>query len=113
MFLYVFFVYICKGSSVGTAITFITCGYIIALFDWESVFYVSGGMGFIWLVCWMLLVYDTPAKHPTISIREKTYIENCIGNTIHTRSKPVRKITIKIIEDREIIAVYINTKLIR
>lgn len=106
-FLFIFF-YICKGSSVGAAITYITCGYLISMFDWESVFYVSGGMGFIWMVCWAFLVYDTPAKHPTISIREKTYIQNCIGNAIHTRSKPVRKI--KIIRNRGVLAVYISTK---
>jgi len=71
------------------------CGYLIAIFDWESVFYVSGGLGLFWYVCWMLFVYDTPAKHPTISIKEKTYIENCIGKTVHTRSNPVRIIVIK------------------
>lgn len=74
----------------GTAVTYIMCGYLIASFGWESVFYVSGGFGFVWLICWILFVYDTPAKHPTISIKEKTYIESYIGNTIHTTSKRVR-----------------------
>uniref|UniRef100_A0A2H8TPE6 Putative inorganic phosphate cotransporter n=2 Tax=Melanaphis sacchari TaxID=742174 RepID=A0A2H8TPE6_9HEMI len=59
------------------------------MFGWESVFYVSGGLGLLWYICWTLLVYDTPAKHPTISIRERIYIENCLGNTIQTRSKPL------------------------
>ncbi|XP_022176320.1 sialin-like [Myzus persicae] len=77
------------GSSIGTAVTYIMCGYLIASFGWESVFYVSGGLGLLWFICWILLVYDTPAKHPTISIRERTYIENCIGKTIQTRSKPL------------------------
>lgn len=77
------------GSSIGTAVTYIMCGYLIASFGWESVFYVSGGLGLLWAICWILLVYDTPAKHPTISIREKTYIENCLGKTIQTRSKPL------------------------
>lgn len=77
------------GSSVGTAITYIMCGYLIAAFGWESVFYVSGGLGLLWSIFWILLVYDTPAKHPTISIRERTYIDNCIGKTIQTRSKPL------------------------
>ncbi|KAE9524732.1 hypothetical protein AGLY_014782, partial [Aphis glycines] len=77
------------GSSVGTAVTYIMCGYLIASFGWESVFYVSGGLGLLWAICWILLVYDTPAKHPTISIRERTYIENCLGKTIQTRSKPL------------------------
>lgn len=86
----------CKGSSIGTAVTYVMCGYLIAMFDWESVFYVSGGLGLLWLICWTLLVYDTPAKHPTISTRERTYIEKYIGKSVHTRSKPVRKIEIEI-----------------
>ncbi|VVC32475.1 Hypothetical protein CINCED_3A020713 [Cinara cedri] len=77
------------GSSIGTAVTYVMCGYLIASFGWESVFYVSGGLGLLWILCWMLFVHDTPAKHPTISIRERTYIEKCIGNTIQTRSKPL------------------------
>ncbi|KAL5235204.1 hypothetical protein ACI65C_002614 [Semiaphis heraclei] len=77
------------GSSIGNAVTYIMCGYLIAAFGWESVFYVSGGFGLVWYICWVLLVYDTPAKHPTISIRERLYIENCIGKTIQIRSKPL------------------------
>lgn len=83
----------CKGSSIGTAVTYVMCGYLIAAFGWESVFYVSGGLGLIWYICWELFVYDTPATHPTISIRERTYIENCIGKTVRNKSKPVRKFT--------------------
>jgi len=95
----ILFFVVCKGSSIGTAVTYIMCGYLIATFGWESVFYVSGGLGLLWYICWILLVYDTPAKHPTISIRERTYIENCLGKTIQTRSKPVRKIKVKIIDN--------------
>lgn len=94
MYTYIFVV-VYKGSSIGTAITYVMCGYLIALFDWESVFYANSGLGLIWIICWMLFIYDTPAKHPTISIKEKTYIENCIQHTVHTRSKPVRKIVNK------------------
>jgi len=98
-YLYILFFVICKGSSVGTGVTYIMCGYLIASYGWESVFYVSGGLGLLWAICWILLVYDTPAKHPTISIKERTYIENCLGKTIQTRSKPVRKIIVKIINN--------------
>lgn len=97
MIIFLYFDILCKGSSMGTAVTYIMCGYLIASFGWESVFYVSGGLGLLWIICWILLVFDTPAMHPTISIREKTYIENCIGNTIQKTSKSVRKIIIKMI----------------
>lgn len=67
------------------------CGYLIGAFGWESVFYVSGALGLLWMICWKILVFDTPAKHPTISNKEKSYIENYIGKTVHIRSKPVNK----------------------
>lgn len=80
-----------KGSSIGTAVTYVMCGYLIALFGWESVFYVSGAIGLLWILGWVVFVYDTPAKHPTISNEEKAYIEKYISNTVQTRSKPVKK----------------------
>lgn len=83
-----------KGSSVGAALTYAVGGYLITMFGWESIFYVSGGLGLIWIICWISFVYDSPAEHPTISEREKIYIENCIGDTVQTRSKPVRRVKI-------------------
>jgi len=81
------------------ALTYITCGYLIATTGWESVFYVSGALGLLWIICWKLLVYDTPAEHPTISNRERTNIENCISGVISQRgrSKKVKKFNISII----------------
>lgn len=89
--IYILFFSICKGSSIGIGVTYVMCGYLITTFGWESVFYVTGGLGLLWYICWILLVYDSPAKHPTISVRERTYIENFTNGTIQTRSKPVRK----------------------
>ncbi|GLH13609.1 Uncharacterized protein GBIM_18143 [Gryllus bimaculatus] len=70
------------GSSVGAALTFPMCGYLIEWFDWPSVFYATGVIGTIWFLCWWFLVYDTPAKHPYISEKERVYIENCIGDNV-------------------------------
>lgn len=39
-------------------------------------------MGVIWFICWLWLVFEKPSKHPTISIRELTYIEKSLGQTI-------------------------------
>lgn len=91
---FVLFCFMSKGSSVGTAITYIMCGHLIVSFGWESVFYVSGALGLFWCIGWMFFVYDSPAKHPTISMKERIYIETCIGQNIKTRSKPVKIINI-------------------
>ncbi|XP_025413839.1 putative inorganic phosphate cotransporter isoform X2 [Sipha flava] len=77
------------GSSFGTAVTYVMCGYLIAMFGWESVYYVTAALGFLWYVAWMLLVYDTPAEHPTISERERIYIESCVIKTSQSKSNPL------------------------
>lgn len=41
----------------------------------------TGTLGCIWFVFWMLLCYDSPAKHPRISPQERAFIENAIGAT--------------------------------
>jgi len=41
---------------------------------WQAVFYVTGGVSLLWVVLWLLLVYETPAQHPRITFRERVYI---------------------------------------
>jgi len=74
-------------------------GYLIDTFGWESVFYFTGSLGLLWIICWKLLIYDTPAEHPTISNRERTYIETHISGVTGRQgvSKKVRKLTVVII----------------
>ena len=44
-----------------------------------SVCVSAGVMGLVWSVLWWFLVYDTPAKHPRISIEEREYIEKALA----------------------------------
>jgi ACS family sodium-dependent inorganic phosphate cotransporter-like MFS transporter 5 len=46
---------------------------------WPLAFYLTGGLGILWFVAWMLLVSDTPDCHPRISESEKTYINYTLG----------------------------------
>ena len=34
-----------------------------------------GGLGLLWTLCWIPLVYNTPAQHPRISAAERAYME--------------------------------------
>ncbi|XP_063407956.1 sialin-like isoform X3 [Mytilus trossulus] len=70
------------GAQLGTVIAMPICGILADsdfLGGWPSVFYVFGVLGCVWFVAWMLLVHDTPAKHPRISKVERDYIEKSIG----------------------------------
>ncbi|XP_054268853.1 sialin-like [Macrosteles quadrilineatus] len=69
------------ASSLGAAITLPVCGFLIAHFGWESVFYVTGVIGVIWAIVWFLVVFDHPADHPRISPQERQYIESALGTS--------------------------------
>ncbi|XP_017887369.1 putative inorganic phosphate cotransporter isoform X1 [Ceratina calcarata] len=77
------------ASSLGAALTMPMCGFLIASFGWESVFYVTGTIGIVWSIAWFLLVFDSPAQHPRISLEERRYIEDSIGTTSTTKRLPV------------------------
>ncbi|KAI4490216.1 hypothetical protein M0802_010850 [Mischocyttarus mexicanus] len=77
------------ASSLGAAITLPICGYLIASFGWESVFYVTGTIGLTWSIAWFYFVYDSPSQHPRISVEERNYIEESIGTTSSIKHFPV------------------------
>ncbi|XP_060662679.1 sialin [Drosophila nasuta] len=69
------------ASSLGAAITMPVCGYLISVAGWASVFYLTGGIGLLWSLCWFSFVYETPATHPRISAEERREIEEAIGTS--------------------------------
>lgn len=77
------------GSSVGAALTFPMCGYIIDLMGWEYVFYISGVLGSAWFCAWWLFVFDSPAQHPSISHHERDYIHESLGHSVSKEKAPV------------------------
>ncbi|XP_055838553.1 putative inorganic phosphate cotransporter [Episyrphus balteatus] len=64
--------------------TGIECGTLVAMFlsgiiasssmGWPGISYVSGGLGLIWCVIWLIFASDTPAGSRFISHEEKSYI---------------------------------------
>lgn len=62
------------GSDVGTVITWSLCGILIETFGWQYAFYVPGLIVALFAILWFFLVYDSPAKHPRILEKERSYI---------------------------------------
>lgn len=54
-------------------------GVLAANYGYESVFYVFGAIGCIWLVLWLLIVRESPEKDRFISEEEKNYILGTLG----------------------------------
>lgn len=61
------------GSNVAVIITPLLVPWIAAHWGWPAAFYVTGGLGFVWLIPWVM-IYRSPADHPRVSAGEKAYI---------------------------------------
>lgn len=66
------------GMNVGTVVTMPLTGLLTKYgFDggWASVFYCFGVFGILWFGLWVCIAHPSPASHPTISKKERKYIE--------------------------------------
>jgi ACS family hexuronate transporter-like MFS transporter len=57
------------GSNVGMIVAPIMVPLLTYYYGWAAAFYVTGALGFIWVVFW-LLYYNTPEKHPKVGAAE-------------------------------------------
>ncbi|XP_048149477.1 vesicular glutamate transporter 1 isoform X2 [Corvus hawaiiensis] len=75
------------GSYAGAVVAMPLAGVLVQYTGWSSVFYVYGSFGVFWYLFWVLVSYESPAQHPTISPEERKYIEESIGES--TGSNPL------------------------
>jgi sugar phosphate permease len=66
-------------------------GLLCASIGWPYVFYISGGLGLLLAVIWMILVNNTPEEHRCASPRERHLIATSIaaGNGDHQQESQV------------------------
>lgn len=62
-----------SGSSIGAISAPIIVAGITLNFGWRWAFIITGALGFIWIVFW-LIFYDSPEKHKKINKKELNYI---------------------------------------
>ena len=63
------------GSNAGAIITPFIVPWISSHWGWRWAFVVTGALGFVWLVFWLLL-YRKPEEHPRCSAAELSYIRS-------------------------------------
>ena len=67
-----------SGSAVGGAIAPFLVLFAYQYFgSWRPVFVVTGTLGFLWLIAWLLL-YHVPERHPRIGAKELAYIRESV-----------------------------------
>nr|CAD7587842.1 unnamed protein product [Timema genevievae] len=70
----VYFMFLSPAIYLGSLLTMGLSGVLIEAGGWPLVSYAFGGAAAFWSLLWLLLVYDSPEKHPRISDEEKCYI---------------------------------------
>jgi ACS family hexuronate transporter-like MFS transporter len=63
------------GTNVGALATPLLVPVIVGLWGWQWAFILTGAIGFIWLIFWLLL-YRKPEEHPRLSASELAYIRS-------------------------------------
>jgi MFS family permease len=49
---------------------------LLIYFNWRTIFFAFGSLGFFWALAWYRWFRDTPAEHPDVSAAERAYIES-------------------------------------
>lgn len=76
------------GPSVGVVLSLIIVPYILQYFGWREVFWITGGLGFLWLALWWFF-YEVPARQKRLSAAELELItgDQAISNVQSNGSK--------------------------
>ena len=63
------------GTNVGVIVAALTVPWLTTHFGWRMAFVLTGSVGFLWTVAW-LMIYRRPEEHPRISSAELAYIRS-------------------------------------
>lgn len=64
-----------SGANVGAILAPLTVPWIASHWGWESAFLIVGGVGFLWLIFWIVF-YEKPEKQKRLSAEELAYINS-------------------------------------
>jgi ACS family hexuronate transporter-like MFS transporter len=62
------------GASFGSMLAPPLVVWAMLAYNWQMAFVITGAMGLVWVALW-LLIYRSPDEHPSLSERERKYIE--------------------------------------
>lgn len=63
------------GTNVGVLVAAVAVPWITLRFGWKWAFILTGLIGFIWLIFWVI-IYRHPDEHPNLSSAERSYIQS-------------------------------------
>jgi MFS transporter, ACS family, hexuronate transporter len=71
------------GAAIGAIIAPPAITWIHMHYGWQPAFFVTGSLGLLWLVFWLLL-YHAPNRHPWITPEEKALLSEPESSAKHT-----------------------------
>jgi ACS family hexuronate transporter-like MFS transporter len=80
-----------SGSNIGAIVAPILVPWLVINWGWQYAFYITGALGIIWLVLW-LLIYENPREKKRLSVAELNYInsDNEIGLTMNQNTEKIK-----------------------
>lgn len=64
-----------SGTAIGVVVALILVPLIMQSYGWKEVFWITGSLGFVWLIFWLIL-YEIPSKQKRLTSEELAYIES-------------------------------------
>jgi ACS family hexuronate transporter-like MFS transporter len=61
------------GTSIGVVMALLIAPWILVTYGWQEVFWITGALGFVWLIFWIFL-YDIPSQQKRITTDELALI---------------------------------------
>lgn len=77
-----------SGTNIGAVVAPILVPWILGVWGWQEAFVITGAIGFIWLVFW-LIYYEIPAKQQRLGKEEFDYIHSDDAPDAVLDEKPV------------------------
>jgi MFS transporter, ACS family, hexuronate transporter len=90
------------GASFGSMLAAPLVAWAILRYNWQAAFVITGSLGFVWLVLWLLL-YESPERHRALSTDERDYIVS--GQEKHLRGDGARPSIGEILRQRNFWAI--------
>jgi ACS family hexuronate transporter-like MFS transporter len=62
------------GTSIGVVMALLIAPWILVTYGWQEVFWITGALGFVWLIFWIFL-YEVPSRQKRITADELALIK--------------------------------------
>ena len=70
-----------SGASLGAVVSLPLVAWLYLSMGWKATFVVLGGLGFLWLVPWLIVFKSGPDSHPWLGAEEREHI--LTGQRVH------------------------------